>query len=330
MNREPHLSLSYDEIETLITVVETGSFRAAGLKLHKAQSSISYSIKKIETDLKVRIFDRGGQKACLSEAGKVVYNKSLAIYKINQEISAFGQSLVGGVETKINLVVSAVTPTPVLMEIFKEFNAAFPQTSIELIFKTFGEPTEMLLAGEADLVVTSCKTHINETERYKWNTIEFLPVTSADHEAANPQLAEEELHNLTYLVVGGRATLAKKLPATVVENANVWNITDFLIKKELLVNGLGWGYMPRQLIARELNEELLVKVPAKNIMYKQLDLVRKESPYHGKASQFLWTLFLKYCNNTNPKPLAIDFKKAKYAWKGLNSQHILQSNQFPG
>lgn len=320
------MSLSYDEIETLITVVETGSFRAAGLKLHKAQSSISYAIKNIETDLKVSIFDRDGQKACLTEAGKVVYNKALAIYKINKEINAFSHSLADGVESKINLVVSAVTPTSVLMEIFKEFNTKFPHTSIELIFKTFEEPTEMLMAGEADLVITSCKTPVNETERYKWNTIDFIPVTSASHEAANPNLAEEELHNLTYLVVGGRSTLAKKLPKTIVENANVWNITDFLIKKELLINGLGWGYMPKQLIDRELKEGLLVKVPAKNIMLKQLDLVRKETAYRGKASQYLWDLFFKYCNNTNPKALSF----TKPTWKELTSPHTWQSNQVQG
>jgi predicted transcriptional regulator len=40
--------LSDDEIESFLAVVEKGSFSAAAIKLHKSQSSISYSIKKLE------------------------------------------------------------------------------------------------------------------------------------------------------------------------------------------------------------------------------------------------------------------------------------------
>lgn len=311
------MSLNHEEIETLIAVVETGSFRAAGAKLHKAQSSISYSIKKIETDLQIKILNRDGHKTVLTEAGKVVYNKALAIQKINREISSFSSSLADGVESKINFVASAITPTVVLMEIFKEFNAEFPQTSIELKFITYEDPTELLVTGDADIVISSYKTPVEQTERFKWNKVEFMPVAAAGHQATNPGLTEEDLHNFTYLVVGGRNTLAKKMPRSQVENLNVWHITDFLIKKELLVNGLGWGYMPKQIIKRELAEGQLVKVPAKNTLVKELDIIRKRTNYYGKASQYLWQLLLKYCNNINPKPRPIDFAKAKVAWEDI-------------
>ncbi len=315
------MSLNYDEIEAIIAVVETGSFRAAALKLHKSQSSISYIIKTIETHLAISIFDRDGQRAKLTDAGQIIYNKALALLKINKEIKEFSNSVSTGIETKIKLVVSAVTPTVLLMEIFKEFNAEFPKTQIELIFKTFEEPLELLLAGEADIVVTAGNQQTNELERMKWNQIEFIPVTTPYHEAANPNLTEEELYNLTHLVVGGRSTLAKKAPASLVENANVWNITDFLIKKELLVNGLGWGYIPKQLIERELRESILIQVPSKDIVMKQLDLVRKKSDYHGQASNRLWQMFLRYNNNINPK-----VQRIKLEQKWITSQHTSLSD----
>ncbi len=314
------MSLNYDEVEAIIAVVETGSFRAAALKLHKSQSSVSYIIKSIETHLAISIFDRDGQKARLTDAGQIIYNKALALLKINKEIKEFSHSVAGGIETKIKLVVSAVTPTILLMEIFKEFNAEFPKTQIELIFKTFEEPLELLLAGEADIVVTAGKQHSDELERMRWNQIEFIPVTTPYHEAANPHLTEEELYNLTHLVVGGRPTLAKKAPASIVENANVWNITDFLIKKELLVNGLGWGYIPKQLIERELREGMLIQVPSKEKLIKQLDLVRKKSDYQGRASNSLWQMFMRYNNNINPKVQKINITQDLI--RGLNKSRL--------
>ncbi len=297
------MALNCDEIEAVLAVVEAGGFRAAALKLHKSQSAISYIIKNIENNLKIKVFDRDGQQTKLTDAGQIIYNKALVLNKINKEIQAFSNSIAGGVETKIKLVVSAVTPNNLLMEIFKEFNAQFPKTQLELIFKTFEEPLELLLAGEADIVITAGNQQSPELERAKWNQIEFIPVTTPYHEAANPDLSEEELYNLTHLVVGGRSTLAKKAPATIVENANVWNVTDFLIKKELLANGLGWGYMPRDLINRELREGILIQVPSKEKLLKQLDLVRKKSDYHGQASNKLWEMFLLYSNNVNPKAM---------------------------
>lgn len=295
------MSFNYDEVEAIIAVVDTGSFRAAALKLHKSQSSISYIIKCIETQLNIQLFDRDGQKAKLTDAGQIIYNKSLAILKINKEIKAFSHSVAGGIETKIKLVVSAVTPNVLLMEVLKEFNAEFPKTQIELVFKVFEEPIELLLTGEADIVVTAGKQQANELERFKWNQIEFIPVTIPTHEAANPLLTEEELYSLTHLVVGGRSTLAKKSSSSLVETANVWNVTDFVVKRELLVNGLGWGYMPKQLMERELREGILIQVPSLDKTIKQLDLVRKKSEYHGRASKHLWEVFCRYSNNVNPK-----------------------------
>lgn len=296
------MSLSGDEIAALITVVETGSFRAAALKLHRSQSSISYTIKNIETNLKIEIFERIGTGVNLTDAGKIIYNKALAIMQINGEISAFSSSIKSGIETKIKLVISAVTPTEILMHILREFNLQFPQTKIELNFKTFEEPIEMLLSGEADIVISSGQNPNSDLERFRWNSIDFVPVTSPNHAATNPLLSEAELYNITFLVVGGKSTLMKKSSGAVVENANVWNVTDFLIKKELLLNGLGWGFMPKQLIAKELEAKTLVKVPVQESVPKQLDLLRKKSAYHGKASQCLWELFILYSNNLNFAP----------------------------
>lgn len=280
--------LGDDQIESFLAVVNTGSFSAAAKHLHKSQSSISYSIKKLEQKLQVQIFDRTSKNVSLTDSGRTVHNKLLNIVKINKEIFEFTNLVKNGIETKITLALTAVTPTPLVITALQAFNKKFPQIQIELQFTTFDEPLDYLYREEADFAITSSLNNHKDFDRLQWYTVEFMAVASANHMAVMPEITAEDLDDMTYLVVGGRQTLKKKQSQGDIENGNVWNITDFLIKKELLTSGLGWGYMPRKIIERELEEGILQPVRVKPLIHKRLDLVRRKSKYKGPGKAYLW------------------------------------------
>jgi DNA-binding transcriptional LysR family regulator len=293
------VSFNSEEIEALVSIVENGSFKAAAAKLHKSQSSISYAIKILEQKLGFTVFTRQGQSPELTDAGRIVYNKSLALLKISNEIEEFGHFIAEGIETKISLTVTAVTPTPILMKVLQQFNQRFPQTQIELNYTTHEEPIESLLNNSADMVISSGMMEHYELEKSTWHTVDFLAVTSPNNPACLEGITEEDLNTMTHIVVGGRKTLEKKVPANLVQNANVWHVQDFLIKKELLCSGLGWGSMPKLLIERELEEELLVPIKSKPIIHKPLYLIRRKSECCGPAHAYLWCLFLAIVEEKN-------------------------------
>ncbi|TIW46256.1 MAG: LysR family transcriptional regulator, partial [Mesorhizobium sp.] len=47
-----------DQLQILVTVADTGSFSAAGRKLNRAQSVISYAIANLEAQLGLQLFER--------------------------------------------------------------------------------------------------------------------------------------------------------------------------------------------------------------------------------------------------------------------------------
>ena len=307
MNDGNHI-LSDDEIESFLAVVETGSFSSAAHKLHKSQSSISYSVKKLEQKLKVQIFDRSKKHVELTDAGRTIHSKLLNIVKINSEIFEFTNLVQNGIETKIKLALTAVTPTPLIIEALQKFNQKFPQTQIELQFTTHDEPLDYLVKDEADFAISSSKTSFKDLERTQWYTVDFMAVAARGHMATMPETVEEDLLEMTNLVVGGRKTLLKKSPQHEVDSANIWHVTDFLFKRELLLNGLGWGYMPRRIIERELEEGLLEPVRAKPLVHKQLDLIRKKSKYKGPAKAYLWKCLTDgMAEVENSKPSAYNY-----------------------
>ena len=55
-------ALSLDQMQVLLTVVDTGSFAAAGRKLGRATSAISYAIDTLESQLGLELFDRDSRR----------------------------------------------------------------------------------------------------------------------------------------------------------------------------------------------------------------------------------------------------------------------------
>src|SRR5260370_34713525 len=62
-----------DQLKVFLSVVEAGSFAAAGRRLGRATSAISYTVANLETQLGVTLFDREQtRKPTLTEAGGAV------------------------------------------------------------------------------------------------------------------------------------------------------------------------------------------------------------------------------------------------------------------
>ena len=73
-------------LNTLITVVETGSFSKASELLHITQSAVSQRIKFLEEHFSQQLLDRSGQRLVLTPAGQVVFNKAREILDKEKEL----------------------------------------------------------------------------------------------------------------------------------------------------------------------------------------------------------------------------------------------------
>src|SRR5258706_5134136 len=62
-----------DQLKVFLSVVEAGSFAAAGRRLGRATSAISYTVANLEAQLGVTLFDREQtRKPTLTEAGGAI------------------------------------------------------------------------------------------------------------------------------------------------------------------------------------------------------------------------------------------------------------------
>src|ERR1700753_736979 len=106
--------LSLDQLRTFIAAADTGSFSAAGRRLHRAQSVVSQPLANLEGQTGVVLFDRAGRYPGLTEAGKALLAGARAVVDQADAFRARARGLAGGLEPELSVVVDVMFPTQVL------------------------------------------------------------------------------------------------------------------------------------------------------------------------------------------------------------------------
>lgn len=64
------------QLEYFREIASTGSINEAARHLNMSQPPLSYQIRQLENELNVKLFDRTSKGVTLTEAGKLLYDRS--------------------------------------------------------------------------------------------------------------------------------------------------------------------------------------------------------------------------------------------------------------
>ena len=107
--RAPRVTL--EQWRTLQAVVDQGGFAQAAEALHRSQSSISYTIARMQEQLGVPLLRLDGRKAVLTEAGNLLLRRSRQLVNQAQQLEELAHHMEQGWEAEVKLVVDAAYPT---------------------------------------------------------------------------------------------------------------------------------------------------------------------------------------------------------------------------
>ena len=95
-------------------------------------------------------------------------------------------------------------------------------------------------------------------------------------------------------------------PATshhfLVEGARSWTVGDQLMKRELILQGMGWGHMPHYMIADDLRAQRLLPITGTHFRGGEADLVaaRLRNAAHGPVANRLWQFIAEQVGRMMP------------------------------
>lgn len=253
---------SLDQLQVLIAVVDEGSFAAAGRKLNRATSAISYSVAALEAQLGLQLFDReNARRPKLSNAGETVLAKARSVATGVDDIKARVASIRQGLEPDLTLVVDVMLPTERLVEAVQAFEAKFPTVTLRLSLEALSAVSQSVQRGAARLGIGGMM-HTDDAglELISVGQVEMIPVAAPSHPLAGPEgglVGAARLHRQLILTV--RAAFQQGQDVAVYAS-ETWPLSDLGAKHALLLAGVGWGHMPEPMVHRDIAEGRLVRL----------------------------------------------------------------------
>src|SRR5207249_330014 len=148
---EPRIPL--DQWRALVAVVEKGGYARAAAALHKSQSSVTYGVQQLESQLGVKAFKIAGRRAELTPTGELLYRRARYLLDEAAALEQSAQRLSAGWEAEVRLAVEVIFPTWLLLACLDRLGKESPHTRIELIEAVLGHRTDALAQGQADLAI---------------------------------------------------------------------------------------------------------------------------------------------------------------------------------
>jgi DNA-binding transcriptional LysR family regulator len=255
----PTPRISLDQWSALVAVVEAGGYAQASARLHRTQSTVTYTIKKLEDLLGVKVFELQGRKAALTPVGQVLYRRGKALLEEAGRVERAAAELARGWEPEIRIAVDIIFPTWLLLDCFATFGQERPDTRIELIESVLGGTEEALTEGRVDLAIGG-----NVPGGFLGDPlmqVRFVCAAAPSHplHQLGRTLTLDDLRQHRHLVVRDSGALRSRSGGWL--NERRWTVTHKATSIRAARLGLGFAWYPEENIREELASGALVPLP---------------------------------------------------------------------
>jgi len=240
-------------------VVEAGGYAQATARLHRTQSTVTYTIKKLEDVLGVKVFELHGRKAVLTTTGQALYRRGKTLLEEAYRLERAAADLARGWEPEIRMAVDIVFPTWLLLECCAAFGHERPETRIELIESVLGGTDEALAEGRVDLAIGSVVPGGFVGDPLM--QVRFVCTAAPSHplHQLGRTLTRDDLRQHRHLVVRDSGVQRSRSGGWL--NEQRWTVSHKATSIRAAVMGLGYAWYPEENIREELESGRLAPLP---------------------------------------------------------------------
>lgn len=244
------MSLSSDDIDLFLAVVDHGSFSGAARALRRVPSAVSMGIANIEAGLGYPLFDRSRREALPTAQALALLPHARSVASRLRLLQIHAVELSQNLESTLTVAVAAGVPDQRLLETLARVGCRYPLLRVNLLRLPQDQVREMLHQEQADLVLLPVSTEVDREEGFTYVTnVLFVAVASAT--AATPGLPAdlrrlEDLSGSRQIVVAGPDddVADRRL---LVSDAR-WHVDSVEAALGLVERGAGWANLPTDVV----------------------------------------------------------------------------------
>jgi DNA-binding transcriptional LysR family regulator len=254
------MDLDLDALEALEAVVAAGGVARAAERLNKAQSAVSYQIRKLERALDLTLLDREGYRVALTPAGEAVLAEGRRLLAQARRLEGLARHFGEGWEPRLSVVIDGILPLEPVFAALRELAARDVPTRVQVRVEfLYGVQYRFDKEG-ADLMVVKDYHPSAALQARLLPEVVCVLCASASHPLASMRKVDlDELHRHVELSVQDSSDRGDD--RHMFGGERVFFLSGFIAKKQALLMGLGFGWMPLDLVRAELASGKLVEVP---------------------------------------------------------------------
>lgn len=292
--------MTYDQLLTIESIAQNGSFKAASKALGKTQPSLSAAVKKLEEEFQIKIFSRENYRPELTPQGRAFLEKSRIALDSFRELETFTKEMALGFESEITISVDAICPIEKIAPAFQSFFSPQVSTSLNLSIDLLEGLQERIMEHKADFAIGSNIEPRPEIEAVPLFETCMVPVISPGS-LEGDRLCARELKKFPQIIVTSSSKKSSNKVVGALSGAKQWFTSDMLMKERLIVNKLGWGRLPLHQIGDQLENGSLVEimnVPGITRINVPLFLLKSKTKSLGPNARNLWRYLLEQSNDS--------------------------------
>jgi LysR family transcriptional regulator, low CO2-responsive transcriptional regulator len=260
-------TLDSRQLLAFATLARLGSFTQTARELFLTQSAVSHTIKALERDMGVTLFDRVGKKVHLTQAGEQLLVHAERILREMTDARSGIEELQNWGHGRLRVGASTTACHYILPTVLREFKQSFPKCVIKIEPGDQPRQLELLRSNQVDIALLLEPTEaLTDLDFRPFFDDELMFLVAPMHPwAQRGQAKRDEIHAET-LVLYNKTSYTFRLVDDYFREDGI-TLTNFIelgsmeAIKELVKIGLGAGVLAPWIAREELAKGELVSLP---------------------------------------------------------------------
>lgn len=234
---------------TFLQVAEQNSFTKAARALDYSQSTVSFQIKQLETELGCLLFERINHTLSLTERGRELLEYAKQVRYLTDEFNQ-NAGKAGGISGLVRLVTPDSVCEDMIKRHYADFHKRYPGISLKFTTADTGDMFRILDRNEADLMLT-LDSHVYQRDYIiaREEPVRMHFVTGTNSPCATPYaLGLSDLPELPFILTergfGYRRVFDEILARHSLEIRPVLEVGRPDIITHVLAQGIGISFLP--------------------------------------------------------------------------------------
>lgn len=147
------MNLTLEALRILDSIDRMGSFASAAVELDRVPSALTYSVRKLEDEMDVLLFDRRGHRAKLTPAGLELLMGGRHLLRAADELEQRVKRTATGWEVELRIVMDKSIPFEKILPLIEAFDREKSGTRLRFSSEVLSGVWESLVTGTADLAI---------------------------------------------------------------------------------------------------------------------------------------------------------------------------------